>query len=247
MRGQTLATLLPMLKAELGQSQDVSNVASDPSYKLLLANTQRWLASEYDWPFLTHRWDVAANASSRFLALPTVTSIIDDLALTASINFERPVTVETQWGTFWNPIEYGIGSEQFNALSSANPSNTSNPIRRWRMASDTSETTTADQFEIWPVPTVAQTVRFTGQRDLVTFASNNDKCDLDGMLLVFFCAAEIAAKDALPSAQFIATKAQERLKRLLGAYPIRQRDIILGQGRDYHNSEKKLLPVVVVA
>src|SRR5512139_3744374 len=108
MRGTTLATLVTMLKAELGYSLDATATGKDVGLQQLLANKQMWLATEYDFPFLEHRWDLTCAAGSRFLNLPTTTSSTADKGATLSINFERPVVVEAKYNDAWVPVDYGI-------------------------------------------------------------------------------------------------------------------------------------------
>ena len=245
-RGVTLTNLLAMLKATLGENSG-TNVAGDSALKVLLSNEQKWLAGQWDWSFMEHRWPKVIPVGTRFIALPTTTATnVDgasggDLGFTAAINFDRPVTVETYYNGIWYPVENGINSTEFNYLEGT--TDVTDPIRKWRLASNTSESSNADQIEVWPLPVTEQTLRFTGQRQLLTLSSGSDKADLDDMLLVFMTAAKLAARRKLPDASLIASQAQERLRQVRAMYPKREVRLVFGENQML--SDRK--PVKLVA
>src|ERR1019366_5678767 len=84
-RNTPLGIVRGMVKAEMGKSPQSSSTAQDGEINLIINDVQQWLASEYDWPFLSARWDIAIAPRSRYLTFPTV----DDVNLTTAINFER--------------------------------------------------------------------------------------------------------------------------------------------------------------
>jgi hypothetical protein len=245
-RGTALSTLRTMLKAELQYSLDSTATGKDTALNQLLASKELWLASEFDWPFLEHRWDVTVNAGGRFINFPTTESSVGDEGASVAINFEREVRVETKYNSKWWPMDYGIGAQEFNIFDS-DLSITMDPIMRWRFATDASEAASPNQFEVWPMPVTSQTVRFTGQRALIAMSSDSDKADLDDNLIVLFCAAEQAAVNQMASAQLLANRAQERLKKVLGSYPERTRRLVLGRsdGR-YDRKRVRTVPLVAV-
>lgn len=215
-RQQTLATLRSMLKAETGQSLSVGT-QKDTIFNNLLANTQTWLASEYDFPFMFDRWDVAVGAGSRYFAAPTTAVLA---GANHAINFERPVNAYVKWNDTWQNLEYGIGQDEFNA-SDADQNEHMDPVQRWTMSGNSN-------IEIWPIPAGNQTIRFVGQRALTTFAVDADLADLDGLLIVLFAAAKIAAANKQADAPVLLQAAQLRLARLRGAYSAKTQAYIVG-------------------
>ena len=239
-----------MLKAELQYSLDSTATGKDTALNQLLSNKEQWLASEYDWPFLEHRWDITVNAGNRFLTLPTQESSSGDEGASVAINFEREVRVEVKYNNKWWPLDYGVGAEEFNIFDSdgtTTPVQPMDPVMRWRFATDTSEGANPNQFEIWPVPVTTQIIRFTGQRALLTLSADADKADLDDQLIVLFTAAEQAAINEMASAQLLAQRAQERLKKVMGNYPSRDRRVVLGRSDNrFTRKQVRTVPLVAV-
>lgn len=249
MRGVTLATLVTKLKSEIGESLDASATGKDLAFQQLLDNKQAWLASEFDWPFLQHRWDVACGVASRYLTFPTVES---DEGATVAINFERPVMVEVKFNERWQKVKYGIGGAEFNSNDS-DLNLVLDPVQKWRFATDTSEAANPDQFEIWPMPATGQTLRFTGQRAITpmvvgtnTTTNGANKADLDDMLIVYFVAAELLARADQADSQLKASLAQERMRQVRASYPVQSGRIVLGceSGDDVRHHRN--VPMVVV-
>lgn len=223
-RGTTLTNLLAMLKAEIGDANS-SNTARDEELSRLLSNKQQYLAAMHDWPFLEHRWDIACSAGSRLVAVGTTTSSTDDSNLaTTPINFERPVKSWVLYDGTWSPAEYSLGEEEFNLFSSAD-SEQSSPITKWRMAKQVSGVNT---LEIWPMPSVAQTLRIVGQRAVGALATGTDLCDLDDLMLVLFVAGEKLARLEQPDASLKLSQAMDRLRMLKAQYPKKDVKCVLG-------------------
>lgn len=227
-----------MVKFELAQSANAT--ATDSEIKTLLSNKQKFLATEYAWPFLQHRWDVSVSPSNRYLPIPTV----NELAQTTPIDFERPVVVEVRWNNRWQEVQYGIGSGQFNYLNSdasiaaVNPMD---PIQRWRFSDD--------NFEIWPIPTTASVVRFTGQRELNPLIATNDTADLDDQLLILGVVAD--KLQYLNKPQIAQMKMQQYEKRLLhcrAAPTGNNQNIVIGGGIEEDNSgrARRIVPLVTI-
>ena len=246
-RGTALSTLLTMLKAELGYSLDASATGKDTALKQMLSNKEQWLSTELDWPFLEHRWDLACGVGSRYLNLPTTEASPGDEGATVAINFEREVRVEVFYNNKYWPLDYGIGSTEYNIFNSDLSGQVMDPIQKWRFATDTSEVANANQIEIWPTPVTAQTVRFTGQRVIGALAADADKADLDDTLIVLFTAAEMLANLDQNNAQLVMARAQERLKKVIGNYPARTRRIIIGGGAEKMTRKHvRTVPLVAV-
>jgi len=230
----TLANLRTQLKAALGNSLSVGT-ANDAIYNQLLSDKQKWLACEYDWPFLEDRFDVAVAPQSRYLAFPT----IDNEGVTSAMNMERPYLVEVFYNNLWTPLKYGIGSQQFNYLNSDLPGQIQDPIQNWRWSQE-------NQFEIWPINSTAQSIRFTGQRALDALASDSDTADLDDQLIVLAVAAELLARSKQKDAQLKQSLFTERLRAVRASYPCRPQGLTFGLGGDDERSERKRLTSIAV-
>jgi hypothetical protein len=220
-----------MLQARLGENSTFTQTKA--RYYQLLSDKQKWLANEYDFPFLEDRFDVAVANGSRYLSFPT----IDNVGSTFAMNLERPYKCEVFWSNVWIELEYGIGSKEFNYLNSDQAGQIQDPIQRWRWSSE-------GQFEIWPMNSTAQKIRFTGQRALNVLVGDNDTCDLDDLLIVLFVAADILIKGKQPDGTITLAAAQERLARQRGAYPGRPKGFVFG-GRDGVGQKKRLVPIAV--
>ena len=210
-----------MLKAEVGQSINAAYTQKDTIFNTLLSDMQKWLAGEYDWPFLEDRWDTALLATGRYYNNPTNAQVS---GANTNINFERPVNAMTKWNQTWQDVEYGIGADEYNYVDS-DQGETQDPVQRWRMASEA-------KFEVWPVPasSLTQTLRIEGQRAMDALTADADTADLDDMLIVYFAAANLLANAGAKNAQIMLGAAQQRLARLRGAYPARTRQYIIGGG-----------------
>lgn len=213
-----------MLKGEIGDFAG-TNAVRDAELIQLLSNKQKWLATEYEWPFLEQRWDQVVGVGSQYKTLPTV----DAEGNTTAINMERSPKVELYWGQHWTPVEYGIGSDEYNTLDYS-LGQASDPIQRWRVATNPNEVTNPNQYEVWPVPVTAQTIRFTGQRTLQALAASTDTADLDDMLLVYFVAGERLMRSKQADAQMKLQMAQKRLAWVRQNYPTRDTRRVLGGG-----------------
>lgn len=213
-RGQTLASTLSLLKAEIGYSLAAGvATADDQALYRLIDNEQKRLAADFDWPFLKNKPTV--NVAARTANLPT------------TIVFERPVKVLRKFNNFWLPIEHGIGEDEYNILDS-DRGLTQDPIQRWQLQSD------GTTFEVWPVPVTQQTVKFEGQRPVTSLLTAGaydpaKTLDLDDLLVVLFVAANRLGRVKAEDAALMLQKAQDRLTMLRAALPEeRQGTTILG-------------------
>lgn len=243
-RGTALSVLRSMVLAEIGDTSTPSTVRKT-EINTLLSDKQKWLASEYTWPFLQQRWDKNVGAGQQYPVLPTIND--DGLNETTAINFERPVLVEVFWNNVYQSCFYGIGSEEYNTLNFQALGQASDPIQRWRFMTDVTEPVQPNSFEVWPVPVTPQTVRFTGQRTLQALTSDNDTADLDDMLLVYFVAGEMLLRSKQQDAQFKLGLAKQRLEKLRTAYPVRERDVVLGENDQDTRALKRVVPMIIVA
>ena len=237
-RGTKLSVVRTMFKYECGIAND-TNTDLDNQINQLLSDKQMWLSGEYDWPFLQHRWSVPCPQGTMFLTFPTV----DDDAATYTINFDRPIRSDVYYTQKWQPVDYGIGNDEYNIWNSY-IGEANDPIQRWQYN---------DQggFEVWPLPVTAQILRFTAIRIPVTLLTSptvwNDNAvfDLDDLLVVYFAAAEWLARMKQQDAAAKMALAKERMLTVRATYPSRTREVVLG-GEQFQGAIRRIIPAVVV-
>jgi hypothetical protein len=242
-RGTTLLNIRSFLKAEIGDFAG-TNTTRDSELNARLSNEQKRLGAEFNWSFLERRWDVAVTARQQYVTLPTVTAG-DPETETVAINTSREVRVDVLYTQKYFMVEYGVEEAQYNLYNYPIDGNTSDPIRRWRLATNINESSNANQFEVWPVPSTAQTLRFVGQRVIQTLSSDTDTADLDDMLLVYFVAANILMREKQLDAQLMLQKAQ-RLFQLLKQQD-KQIDKKRCLGGTEENERRKDIKLVAIA
>lgn len=229
-----------MLQARLGENTTQSNTKA--RYYQLLSDKQQWVAGEYDFPYLEDRFDVQVPVHGRYVAFPT----LDNSGANLAMNMERPYKVERFWVNTWEPLEYGIGADEYNAYNSDQAGQFQDPISRWRWSSDDTGSGVG-QFEVWPVPVTAQTVRFTGQRALKALVADADKAELDDQLLVLLVAADLLARSKQADAQQMALLAAERLRAVRAMYPTRPKGLNFGGNQSKDPSLKPQIKLVSIA
>jgi hypothetical protein len=144
------------------------------------------------------------------------------------------------------PVDYGIGDDQYNFQNYA-LGQQSDPIRRWRWATNINETSNPNQFEVWPVPATSQKLRFFGQRAMLTLASASDTADLDDMLLVKWVAGDILMRNKQADAQAKLAEAQKRLQWVRQNYPSVDKKRILGSEGAPYNGFRRDIKLVAIA
>lgn len=200
-----------MLKAEIGYSLTAGvATAEDARLKVLLATTQKWLAADFEWPFLKRTGDVLLAAADRTGTIPS------------TLDPESPLQVHAKHLELWHPLTYGIGPEDMGVWDS-DEDETSDPVLKWQFATDTT-------FEVWPRPETATTVRFTGMKKLSTLTDDAHTADLDDLLIVLFTAAELLANQKQGDAQAKLSRAQARLAKLKATYQKPVQNFVLGGG-----------------
>jgi hypothetical protein len=237
-----------MVKAECSKSLNTSATQQDVYIMQVIADTQAWLASEYDWPFLEARWDIAIPPGSRYIAFPTQ----DDVGLACAINFERAGSLRLyiKWNNIWQDVFYGISEiEEFNYIDS-DLGQVLDPVQRWKFDDE-------GNFEIWPINASSQTLRFTGQRTLTNLQATvgppptwnaSATLDLDDLLVTYYVAAEFAAReDQTEIAQEFMKRGANRLTLIRATYPQREQPpCIVGHGTTYDRKMLRVVPMVIV-
>ena len=223
-RNSTLANALLLLKGEIGLSLTaLVNVAQDSELYTLLDTKQQWLADKYEWPFLETRGSVTITAGEggRYGTFPT------------TLRAEKLSDVSVLFNERWQPVTYGIGNDEYNTFSSGDGSvavQAQDPIMKWRLYGTT-------QFEIWPIASSAQTVRFTGQATLTSLKaasvySDTTTLDLDDILVVLFAAAEKLSRMKKTDAAQKLAMAEDRLNTLRSNYPGKDQMVVFGGSSD---------------
>lgn len=228
-RGQTLAVVRALLKAEIRDVQE-TNTALDTEYNYLLSSKQQELASQWDWNFLRHDWDLSCTAGGRYFDIPTS----DVRGQAVAINFERPLIVSRLYNSYYEPVQYGITLEDYNCREGA--SEAQDPIQKWQVVTNANESANPDEIEVWPIPVTTQTLRFTGQRVVQTLSSDSHTTDLDHLLLVYSVAADILAMRGQKNASIMMKRAMDRLTFLRGTMPTNERCVVFGKPK-YQDSE----------
>lgn len=193
-RGTTLGTMLTMLRGECRYASD-SNVGQsrNPALKVSLKRQLAMLYEEHDWPHLMGAWeDKAIVAGSRYYDFPT------------DISMDGAVKAYHQWGGVWQPLQAGFDPTVYNEFDSDDDER-ADPVQAWRVYSGT-------QFEVWPIPVTAGTIRFVGKQAMGAFEQDTDTCVLDDHLVVLFAAAEEMADK--PRGKVLADAAARRLAQL---------------------------------
>lgn len=200
--GVTLLNLLNDLKAEANISMNVAHgVQARDAQVYLLRRVQEELYTQHDWPTLAIDRDVALSPGQRYYNFP------------ADIDFAFVNSAVVRNATIWEELCFGIGSDELNTYNSDDDFRTF-PPRNWDYNGDTG------QFEVWPVPSQAGTLRFYGRKKLRPLAADTDTCTLDSTLIVLYAAAEMLARVGSEDAPLKLQKAQAHftaIKRRLGA------------------------------
>ena len=229
-RGSQLLTLVTMLREEVGRATSVAVGIDDmPMLKQKLKRSQEILYDDYDWPFLRQVFPLKAlSAGEQYYDFPT------------DLNVERVEQVHVWYSNFPQPLTRGIGVKEY-AIYNSNTGVTSEPAMRW----DVRWTGTAEQFEIWPIPTSnTQTIQFTGIRNLRALVSDSDVADLDDQAIVLTAAAEILAKQGNQSAPDVGKLAMGRIRQIKGLQRGAARTRRMGQGP---TTGDERIPIIVHA
>lgn len=220
-RGTTLANLRTMLKAEIGDYSG-TNSTRDAELNVLLATKQKVLGTEHDWPFLHQQWDVVVSAGTKFVAVPTSTATAANPASqTVDVDLDKLPTLWVYYNGTYQPVIYGVQPDEYNVFDFTNDASRSDPIQRWRYATNVNESNLPNRFEVWPVPATEQKLRFIGKRALTTLTSDSHTADLDDVLIVLFTAADILARKKSQDAQLKLQQANRRLQWLRQGYNVK--------------------------
>jgi hypothetical protein len=196
-RGTSLLKLREMLRAEIGAASSVAmGINTENQFDHLLRRTQEILWTEHDWEFAQIDRDEALIAGQRYYAF-------DD-----EVDFQRIISAHVKHDGKWKCVDYGIGVAEYNAKDSE-IGEVSSPVDRWQHHE-------SNQFEVWPVPDVAQSLRFRCYRKLPALIAPSDQALLDDNLIVLRCAAEYLSRTGSKDAQAKLAQATIHFNRLKG-------------------------------
>lgn len=195
--GVTLSELLDALRGEANMSMFAGHHQATRDNQIHLLNrVQEQLYNAHDWPALTVERDVPLLHGERFYEYP------EDL------NFERISGAFSKNGTLWYALKYGISVADYNSLG-GDETHTNANVMRWRHHADETR-----QFEVWPVPSEDNTLRFRGVKALKRMVADTDKCILDSVAITMFAAAELLARAKSEDAQLKLQNAQTYVRTL---------------------------------
>jgi hypothetical protein len=212
-RGTTLVELREMLRSEIGASPSVAmgvNTLNQIDHTLRRVQERLW--SDHDWDFGYIERDEPLFNGQRYYTFDP------------EIDYDRIISTHVSFSDIWHPVDYGIGTNEYNQFDSERNQRTE-PVLRWRHYE-------GNQFEVWPVPTsFTQKLRFKAIKKLPPLIAEGDRAELDDNLIVLFSAAEFLARSKAEDAQAKLAQANSHYNRLKGMGMKRDR-FIYGGGID---------------
>ena len=195
-----------MLNSEVGEEMDETiSPARVAINNQLLNNQQAFLANQHSY--------LRGKTVVQMTGVPGVQYYNPP----AGIDFDRIQSpVYTNVVNFRYQVMYGITQDDYNIYRS-DQAVTGSPVFRWQLININGTL----QIELWPIPSVLQTIIFTGLLAVTQMVADADTCIIDDMALVLFSAAEQLARKGSGDAQAKGAKAQAYLSALKSAFPSR--------------------------
>lgn len=217
-RGTTLVKLLDDLRAEARLSLNPAhNADSRPGQVKALQREQQRLWEDFDWPHLRVERQVPIQAGQRYYETPENMSI------------DRIERIELFTDGCWRQLLPGIDGEHYAAWNS-DIDQRSWPPRRWKIHED-------EDIEVWPISDINADdttrdgyLKFTGIRNLRPLVDDADRADLDDVMLVGYCAAQMLAATGAKDAKLKLDAANSRYARLRGRLTPRRQFRMFGIG-----------------
>lgn len=171
----------------------------------LLNNQQTFLDNQHSFLRGKTTVDLAATVGTRYYALPS------------GIDFDRIESpAYTNVGNFRYRLDYGISQDDYNVYRS-DQNVSGSPCFRWQLVNVSSVL----KIELWPIPSVAQTITFTGLLPITAMTADSDVCVIDDMALVLFTAVETLARKNSGDTAAKAAKAKAYLDAMKASFPSR--------------------------
>lgn len=180
---KTLEAIVEDVRRETGRSVN-RNFGQDEYGKIayLIQREQRRLWLDHDWAFLKIRADKILSPGERYYDMP------------AGISMERVLKARVKYDAEWQDMLRGISEEEYSLFDSDDDVR-QDPPERWDIINTTHTGTPTPQIEIWPIPSVERTTRWTGVRELAALVADDDNCTLDATLLTLSVAAILKPED----------------------------------------------------
>jgi hypothetical protein len=201
---KTLAEIVEVVRSEAKLSTNTSRGIDHGDYiRTLIRTTHESLAEDYEWPHLRLRRGDSFKtlaAGQRYYDFPV------------NLNVQFIEGAYVQWGASWLPLVYGITAENYTSLDSDDDQR-ADPVQAWEWYSNDG----LNQFEVWPIPAQNDVViAFEGRRAINPLVEENDRADIDHLVIAYTVAAEILADNGKKeSAALKIDKATSRLNRLM--------------------------------
>lgn len=203
-RDKTLASLLRRYRAEIRASGNAAHSQTKRENEVeRLQRTQEMLWEKHDWPHLRVERNLDLQAGQRYFSPPD------------GISLDRIEKIEVRYGPDWFTLGNGISAVEYSMWDS-DLDIRSWPVERWQVYED-------EQIEVWPIPssnfdstTLDGRLRVTGIRDLRPLVADDDRADLDDMLITLYAAAEELQSRGADDAAFKLSLAQRRERDLIG-------------------------------
>lgn len=175
MHPMTLRDLLRQVRVETGQSLDPAHGPDqDHLTSHILSRIQRQLAHQFDWPVLSVQGQLQLIAGQKLYSVQAIPALPDYLQKT--YDFQNGHIDQICLG---NHILTKLSASAIRADLSLRGMPTS-----WSFA--------GNSLLIWPTPDQhSPALTIYGKRAVAPLCEPTDRSDLDGDLLVLFCAAEI--------------------------------------------------------
>ena len=204
--GTQLSVLRTMLNAECGEEMDETvSPALVARNNQVLNNQQAFLYAQHAYLKGKAVVSLQGAVGTQYYNVP------------GGIDFdhlEHPVF--TNVSNFRYRIGYGIGQEEYNLFRS-DLGVTASPVMRWQIINIGSPAVA--QIELWPIPSVLQSIVYTGVLPMTAMVQDTDPCVIDDLALVLFTAAELLARKNLADGQAKAAKAKSHMDALKAAFP----------------------------
>lgn len=198
-RGKTLNELVEAVKFECRRSTDSSRGIGNRDYIVqIVKRTYETLWDEHDWPMARAIRDITLAAGQYRYDFP------------ADMDYENIRKVRTLDGNVWIPVDQGVDDRQYTHIDPESDERSS-PVLRWDMI----DAGAGDQIEVWPMPDSAGTLRLRGLRNRSDLVADDDRADIDSLVIILSAAATIYADSGQKaSAEARQAAAGRRLARI---------------------------------